>query len=266
MVTDHFGANEQLIQQFPKLKCITNFGVGFDAVAVDYASKKGIQVTNTPDVLTDDVADLAIGLLLSVARSIPEGDRFVREGSLSERSMRLTQSITGKKIGILGMGRIGQAIAKRAEAFRLHVSYHGPREKTGLVYPYYSKLEELAKNSDFLVVSCPGGEATRKIVSRKVMESLGSEGILVNIARGSVIDEAAMVELLQNGKLGAAGLDVFENEPNVPQTLLSMDKVVLQPHNGSATDQTRIAMGQLVLDNLEAFFAGKPVPNPVNQV
>ena len=227
MVTDHFGANEQLIQQFPKLKCITNFGVGFDAVAVDYASKKGIQVTNTPDVLTDDVADLAIGLLLSVARSIPEGDRFVREGTWSERSMRLTQSITGKKIGILGMGRIGQAIAKRAEAFRLHVSYHGPREKPGLVYPYYSKLEELAKNSDFLVVSCPGGEATRKIVSQKVMESLGSEGILVNIARGSVIDEAAMVELLQNGKLGAAGLDVFENEPNVPETLLSMDKVVL---------------------------------------
>ena len=135
MVTDHFGANEQLIQQFPKLKCITNFGVGFDAVAVDYASKKGIQVTNTPDVLTDDVADLAIGLLLSVARSIPEGDRFVREGTWSERSMRLTQSITGKKIGILGMGRIGQAIAKRAEAFRLHVSYHGPREKPGLVYP-----------------------------------------------------------------------------------------------------------------------------------
>jgi len=266
MVTDHFGANEQLIQQFPKLKCITNFGVGFDAVAVDYASKKGIQVTNTPDVLTDDVADLAIGLLLSVARSIPEGDRFVREGTWSDRSMRLTQSITGKKIGILGMGRIGQAIAKRAEAFRLHVSYHGPREKPGLVYPYYSKLEELAKNSDFLVVSCPGGEATRKIVGRKVMESLGSEGILVNIARGSVIDEAAMVELLQNGKLGAAGLDVFENEPNVPETLLSMDKVVLQPHNGSATDQTRIAMGQLVLDNLEAFFAGKPVPNPVNQV
>ena len=266
MVTDFSKAPKEFISLLPKLGCISNFGVGYDNVPIEHATDLGIQVTNTPDVLTDDVADLAIGLLLSVARSIPEGDRFVREGTWSERSMRLTQSITGKKIGILGMGRIGQAIAKRAEAFRLHVSYHGPRVKPGLVYPYYSKLEELAKDSDFLVVSCPGGEATRKIVSRKVMESLGSEGILVNIARGSVIDEAAMVELLQNGKLGAAGLDVFENEPNVPETLLSMDKVVLQPHNGSATDQTRIAMGQLVLDNLEAFFAGKPVPNPVNQV
>ena len=226
----------------------------------------GIQVTNTPDVLTDDVADLAIALLVSIARSIPEGDRFVREGIWKERIMRFTKSLSGKKIGILGMGRIGQAIARRAEAFRLHVSYHGPREKPGLVYPYYSNLNKLAEDSDFLIVSCPGGQATRGLVSRSVMEALGAEGILVNIARGTVIDESAMVELLQSGKLGAAGLDVFENEPHVPQELLTMDNVVLQPHNGSATNQTRIAMGQLVLDNLEAFFAGKPVPNPVNQV
>ena len=266
MVTDHLGASEKLIKLFPQLKIISNFGVGFDSVDVDYATQKGIQVTNTPDVLTDDVADLAIALLVSVARSIPEGDRFVREGIWKERIMRFSKSLSGKKIGILGMGRIGQAIARRAEAFRLHVSYHGPREKPGLVYPYYSKLEELAGDSDFLVVSCPGGEATRKLVSRNVMEALGPEGILVNIARGTVIDESAMVELLQSGKLGAAGLDVFENEPHVPQELLSMDNVVLQPHRGSATVQTRIAMGQLVLDNLEAFFAGKPVPNPVNQV
>ena len=169
-------------------------------------------------------------------------------------------------MGILGMGRIGQAIARRAEPFRLRVSYHGPREKPGLVYPFYSNLEELAADSDFLVVSCPGGNATHKLVNGDVMEALGPHGILVNIARGTVIDEATMIEMLQSGKLGAAGLDVFEKEPHVPEALLTMDNVVLQPHNGSATNQTRIAMGHLVLDNLEAFFAGKPVPNPVNHI
>ena len=266
MVTDHSKASVELISQFPELKCISNFGVGYDNVPVDYATQMGIRVTNTPDVLTDDVADLAIALLVSVARSIPEGDRFVREGVWKQKIMRFTQSITGKKIGILGMGRIGQAIAQRAEAFRLHVSYHGPREKPGLVYSFYSNLEELAADSDFLVVSCPGGDATNKLVNREVMEALGSHGILVNIARGTVIDEPTMIEMLQSGKLGAAGLDVFENEPHVPEALLTMDNVVLQPHNGSATNQTRIAMGQLVLDNLDTFFSGKPVPNPVNHI
>ena len=266
MVTEHFGTPRELIKQFKNLSIITNFGVGYDSVDVDYATQSGIQVTNTPDVLTDDVADLAIALLLSVSRGIPEGDHFVRNGFWNKDIMSFTQSVTGKKLAIVGMGRIGQAIARRAEAFRLNVAYHGPREKPGLVYPYFSNLEEIAAESDYLVVSCPGGDTTRHLVNRRVMEALGPEGILINIARGSVVEEKAMVELLKSGRLGGAGLDVFENEPHVPEELLSMDNVVLQPHNGSATVQTRIAMGQLILDNLEAFFAGKPVPNPINQV
>ena len=265
IVTEGF-ADKELIDTFPNTRVIASFGVGFDGIDVDYATQKGIQVTNTPDVLTDDVADMAIMLMLAASRGLCVGDRLVRQGEFEKGFKWLTQNVYSKKLGILGMGRIGQAIARRAEAFRLHVSYHGPREKPGLVYPYYSNLNKLAEDSDFLIVSCPGGEATRMLVSRSVMEALGTEGILINISRGTVIDESAMVELLKNGELGGAGLDVFENEPHVPQELLTMDNVVLQPHRGSATVQTRIAMGQLVLDNLEAFFAGKPVPNPVNQV
>ena len=259
-------ADQKLIEAFPNAGIISSFGVGYDRVDLDFSTAQGLQVTNTPGVLTDDVADMAMMLLLASSRELCVGDRMVRQGKFQEGFLLLSRHVYGKKLGILGMGRIGQAIARRAEAFRLNVVYHGPREKPGLVYPYFSNLEEIAAESDYLVVSCPGGDTTRHLVNCRVMEALGPEGILINIARGSVVEEKAMVELLKSGRLGGAGLDVFENEPHVPEELLSMDNVVLQPHNGSATVQTRIAMGQLILDNLEAFFSGKPVPNPVNQV
>ncbi len=266
MVTDHLGVSADLMGQFPNLEIITNFGVGYDSVDVKSATKNGIWVTNTPGVLTDDVADLAILLLLATARGLCEGDRFIRNGQWHDGPMRFTENIKGKRIGILGLGRIGQAIAHRAGAFGLSVSYHGPREKPEQPYPFVPNLVELAEASDFLVASCPGGSETRHLINQEVMLALGSEGILINVARGSVVDEPALVEALKQGRLGGAGLDVFENEPNVPEALLSMENVVLQPHQGSATNQTRIAMGQIIIDNLDAHFSGKPLLTPVNSV
>ena len=251
------------MRALPKLKLIACFAVGVDAVDVASATGLGIKVTNTPDVLTEDVADIALALILATVRRIALGDRFVRSGAWLAGAMPLTQSLRGKTVGIVGMGRIGQAIAKRCEAFGLAIAYQGPRDKH-LAYRYHADPVELATDCDIVVAACPGGDATRGIISRAVLEALGPDGVFVNIARGSVVDEPALVELLVAGKLGGAGLDVFADEPRVPAALLALEQVVLLPHVGSASHSTRNAMGQLVIDNVAAWVAQRPLVTPVN--
>ena len=256
------GIDDATMGKLPKLKTVSHFGVGVDSVDVAAAQRRGIAVTNTPDVLTEDVADIALALMLSAIRRVPQGDRYVREGKWLKGPMALTQSVQGKKVGIVGLGRIGKAIAKRCEAFNLEVEYHG-RNRQAVAYLYHADVVSLARAVDILIVAAPGGEETRGLVGKAALEALGPEGTIVNIARGSVIDEAAMIEALRSGKLGAAGLDVFDKEPQVPAELLALENVVVQPHVGSATHPTRTAMGQLVIDNLAAHFAGKPLLTPV---
>jgi len=257
------GINAATIARLPQLKVIAHFGVGYDSVDVQAARARTIEVTNTPDVLTEEVADLAIGLLIATVRRIPQGDRYVREGRWLKGPMALTGSLQGKRLGVIGMGRIGRAIAKRAEAFGLRIAYQGPNRKDDVAWPYFAGPVELARESDIVIAACPGGESTRGLVSRAVIEAIGPEGVFVNISRGSVVDEPALIESLEAGKLGSAGLDVFAGEPRVPEALVAMENVVLQPHVASATHQTRKAMGQLVVDNLAAHFAGKALLTPV---
>jgi hydroxypyruvate reductase len=257
------GINAATIAQLPKLGVIAHFGVGYDTVDVEAARARKIPVTNTPDVLTDEVADLALALLLATVRRVPQGDRYVREGKWLKGAMALTASLQGKTLGIIGMGRIGRAIAKRAEAFNLRIVYQGPNKKGDVAWPYFADPVALAKEADVVIAACPGGEATRGLVSRAVIDAIGPQGVFVNIARGSVVDEPALIEALQAGRLGSAGLDVFADEPRVPEAFFTMDNVVLQPHVASATHPTRKAMGQLVIDNLAAYFAGKPLVTPV---
>jgi lactate dehydrogenase-like 2-hydroxyacid dehydrogenase len=257
------GADAALIDSLPKLEIISSFGVGYDTVDVEAAKRRNVIVTNTPGVLNDAVADLAIGLIIAAARRIPQGDRFVREGKWGRQGLPLAQQVTGKRLGIIGLGRIGQAIAKRAAGFDLKIGYHSRHRVPDSPFIYYARLPDLAGNSDFLVAILPGGKATYHLVDEEVMRALGPTGILVNVARGSVVDEKALVKCLQEGALGGAALDVFEEEPIVPEALLTMDNVVLQPHVGSATHETRKAMGQLTIDNLVAHFAGKSPLTPV---
>ncbi len=261
--TGFHGATAELMDALPKTEIISCFGVGVDAIDLKAAAARKIIVTNTPEVLNDDVADLALALMLMASRRLGVGDRFVRDGKWLKGAQPLASKVSGKRLGILGLGRIGQAIAKRAEAFDMPIAYHNRKRVDGVQYRYYGDLAELAKESDFLVVICPGGAATRHIVNEKVMRALGPQGVLVNVARGSVVDESALVKCLQDGSLGSAGLDVFEDEPRVPEALLAMEQVVLAPHVGSATHETRNAMGRLTVDNLLAHFAGKPVLTPV---
>jgi lactate dehydrogenase-like 2-hydroxyacid dehydrogenase len=256
----HSGPPPEMIDRMPKLEIIASASVGYDGIPVEYARSKGIPVTNTPDVLNDDVADLAIGLMIMTARRLVASDRYVRAGLWpKEGEYPLAQRASGKRVGILGMGRIGKEIGKRAEAMNNTVAYHSRRPVKDVTWRHYPDLVELAKDSDFLIVIIPSTPETQKIVSKAVIESLGPTGILVNVARGAVVDEDALVEALKSGKLGGAGLDVFANEPQVPDVLFGMDNVVLEPHVGSATHETRRAMSQLVLDNLDAHFAGKPL-------
>ena len=257
------GIDAATLAKLPQVKLVTCFGVGVDAIDLDYCAKHGIAVTNTPEVLTDDVADLAVTLMLATLRKVAEADRFVRAGKWLKGPLPLATTVTGRKVGIVGMGRIGQAIADRCRAFKTEIGYFGPRRKP-VEGQYFSDLVELATWSDVLIAACPGGEATRKLVSAKVLEALGSNGHFVNISRGSVVDEKAMVALLLAGKLGGAGLDVFEDEPRVPAELFTLDSVVLQPHQGSGTAQTREAMGDLTVGNADAFFAGKALLTPVS--
>jgi lactate dehydrogenase-like 2-hydroxyacid dehydrogenase len=251
------GIDAATIGKLPKLKVIAHFGVGYETVDVDAARKHGAKVTNTPDVLTEEVADLAIALVLATLRRIPQGDRYVREGKWLKGAMPLAESVQGKTLGIIGMGRIGQAIAKRGLALNMQIAYQGPNRKATLPYKYFAGPVELAKEADVVMVACPGGEATKNLVNGAVLEALGPKGYIVNIARGSIIDEAALLAALQQNRIAGAGLDVFVDEPRVPEGFFALDNVVLQPHVGSATHTTRKAMGQLVVDNLAAHFAGK---------
>lgn len=256
----HSGPPPEMIDRMPKLEIIASASVGYDGIPVEYARTKGIPVTNTPDVLNDDVADLAIALMIMTARRLVASDSYVRAGKwLKGGDYPLAQKASGKRVGILGMGRIGKEIGKRAEAMNNTVAYHSRRKVADVSWQHYPDLVELARNSDFLIIIIPATAETSKIVSKAVIEALGPTGILVNVARGAVVDEDALVAALQSGKLGGAGLDVFVNEPQVPDVLFGMDNVVLQPHVGSATHETRRAMSQLVLDNLDAKFAGKPL-------
>ena len=257
------GAEAALIDRLPALRLLACFGVGVDAIDLGHCRLRGVRVTNTPDVLTEDVADLALGLLLAAVRRIAAGDRFVRDGRWLAGGMPLTASLQQRRVGVVGLGRIGRAIARRCEAFNTEIGYFGPRRKDDVAWPHFDDVVALARWADVLIAACPGGEQTRRIVSRAALEALGPDGVFVNIARGSVVDEAAMVELLAAGKLGGAGLDVFDDEPNVPLALRAMEQVVLQPHQGSATHATRDAMGRLVLDNVAAFVAGGPLLTPV---
>jgi len=257
------GMSADEMKLLPRLKLVACFGVGVDAIDVAYARSHGIAVTNTPDVLTEDVADMALALLLAAVRRIPQGDRFVREGRWLQGGMPVTRSMQRRRVGIVGLGRIGSAIARRCLAFNCEIGYAGPRQKPGVAFPYFSEVTALAHWADVLVAACPGGAATYRVVSRDALRALGPEGVFVNISRGSVVDQAAMIELLSSGELGAAGLDVFDNEPQVPAELIALDNVVLHPHQGSATHPTRTAMGQLVLDNVAAYLARRPLVTPV---
>ena len=248
-----------LIESLPKLEIISVFGVGYDGIDVAAAKRRGITVTNTPDVLNDCVADLAMGLTIAAARRLSEGDRYVRAGKWLKGPMPLATRVSGKRLGIVGFGRIGQTIAKRASGFDMQIAYHSRRPVADAPFKHYPSLVDLAKNSDFLVVITPGGKETFHLINEEVMRALGPKGILVNVARGSVVDEKALVKVLQEGALGGAGLDVFEDEPKVPEALFAMDNVVLAPHVGSATHETRTAMGNLCVDNLVLHFGGKPV-------
>jgi lactate dehydrogenase-like 2-hydroxyacid dehydrogenase len=258
------GCTAAMIERMPDLKAICSWGVGYETIAVGAARARGIQVSYTPEVLDACVADLAWGLLIAAARRTSAGDRYVKTGQWrSIGAFPLTTKVSAKRLGILGLGRIGAAIARRGHGFDMQVRYHDLGERPGVPYRYEPSLLELAAWADFLVVACRGGPATHHLVSAEVIGALGSKGILVNIARGSVIDQAAMVSALVDGRLGGAGLDVLEKEPAVPPELLSMDQVVLTPHVGSATRETRRAMGQLVLDNLDAFFRGGGLLSPI---
>lgn len=249
----------------PQVKVIAHCGVGYDGIDVAAATARGIKVSNTPDVLSDEVADFAIALTLATLRRIPQGDRYVREGRWErEGNMPLAQRMWGRSIGILGLGRIGLEIAKRCEAFKMDIAYHnrGPRD---VPYRYYDSLEVMAAAVDILVAIVPGGTGTRHLVNRDVLDALGPTGVFINVARGSVVDEAALIAALEDRRLGAAGLDVFADEPRVPQALKDMtENVVLAPHQASATHETRLAMGRLVIENLLAGVAGKPLITPVN--
>lgn len=253
-----------LMGQLPALEIVSIMGVGYDKVDVQAAIERKIPVTHTPNVLNDEVADLALGLMLSVARRIPQADRYVRDGSwATQGNMPLARKMSGARLGIVGLGRIGQAIAKRAAAFGMSIAYTGRTRRAELPYPYFPSARALAAEVDFLVVITPGGEGTRKMINREVLEALGPRGFLVNVARGSVVDEAALIDALQRNVIAGAGLDVFEDEPRVPQALRELPNVVLTPHMASATHETRQAMADLALNNLKAHFAGSPLLSPV---
>ncbi|MCU0820555.1 MAG: 2-hydroxyacid dehydrogenase [Beijerinckiaceae bacterium] len=256
-------SNDALFASLPNLKIVSSFGVGYDLVDAKAANARGIVVTNTPDVLTDEVADLAMGLLISTVRRLPQADQFLRKGLWLKSNFPLTDTIRGKTMGILGLGRIGKAIATRAEAFGLKIVYHGRSQQSDVPYPFYASLVDMAKAVDILMVIAPGGASTRRIVDRAVMEALGPKGTLINVARGTLVDEPVMVEMLTSGALGAAGLDVFEDEPKVPEALFALENVVLLPHVGSASVHTRNLMGQLVVDNVIALAEGRAPLTPV---
>ncbi len=249
--------------RLPRLEIIASFGVGYDHVDAAWAAEHGITVTNTPDVLTEEVADTAFGLLIAAVRRLPQAERYLRDGKWLTGNFPLSPSLRGRTLGVVGLGRIGKAIARRAEAFGLRVAYHGRTAQEEVPYLYYPTLLGMARAVDTLIVVTPGGEGTRHLINADVLGALGPEGVLINISRGSVVDESALISALRNKTILAAGLDVFADEPHVPQELLQMDNVVLLPHVGSASQYTRNAMGRLVVDNIKSWAAGTGPLTPV---
>ena len=259
------GADAALMQALPKLEIISTFGVGTDLVDLAAAAARGIHVTNTPGVLTEDTADFGFTLLLALARRVVEGDRFVREGKWLKGQLPASSRVFGRRLGIVGMGRIGQAIARRAGGFDMAISWHGPNPKPHLPYAYEPGLLGLARAVDYLVLACPGGRATEGIINAAVLEALGPDGMLVNIARASVLDEPAVIKALQDKAIAGAAFDVYADEPHVPEALLALDNVVLEPHSASGTVQTRKAIGDLLFANLQAHFEGRTLLSPVTK-
>lgn len=257
------GASAALMAKLPQLEIVSCYGVGTDAIDLAYARANGIRVTNTPDVLTEDVADIGIGLLLAVARKIPQADAYVRDGSWRKGNMGLVTRVCGKRLGIVGMGRVGAAVAKRAAAFDCTISYFDNRKRDDLPYTFVGDLLELASDSEFLIVTLAGGESTKHMINASILAALGADGIVINISRGSTIDETALLAALESSAIKGAGLDVFWNEPTIDERFLKLTNVVLQPHHASGTVETRKAMGQLVRDNLAAHFGGQTLLTPV---
>lgn len=243
----------------PKLGVIAINGVGTDAVDLVQAKARGVRVTTTPGVLTDDVADIGLGLILATLRKLALGDRFVRAGQWGKTAFPLGSKVTGKRLGIFGMGQIGSAIAKRAAAFDMPIAYSNRKPVEGSPHQFFSSLSDLAAWSEILVIAASASPATKGVVNRETFDALGPQGVLINVGRGSIIDEPAMVDALRDGRIAGAGLDVFAHEPNVPTELFALDNVVLLPHQASATLETRLGMGDLVLRNVQAYFAGEPV-------
>ena len=254
---------EALVKQMPSIRMVATCGVGYDNLPLPYLKEHGIKASNTPGVLNDAVCELAIGMMLGILRRIPESEAFVKSRTWSKAPFKLATTLAGKKVGIVGMGRIGQDLAKRLEPFKVEIAYSGPSPKQ-VPYTYYQNVKDLAQNSDVLFLACPATPDTDKMVDAQVLEALGPTGFLVNIARGSVVDESALLYALQHKKIAGAALDVFENEPNPNPSFLTLDNVLLTPHIGSATTETRIAMTNLAVDNLEAFFAQQPLLTEVS--
>jgi lactate dehydrogenase-like 2-hydroxyacid dehydrogenase len=256
-----YGVNAALMDSLPDLKLIACNGAGLDRIDLMEAKRRGIAVCHTPDELAEDVADGAIALTYAIMRRIVEADHFVRAGRWSKERMAPSRRLAGKTVGIVGLGKIGRVVAQRAGAIGMHVLYSGPKAKPAVPYPFVANLQELAERSDVLILSCPGGEATRHLVGQAVLEALGPDGYLVNVARGSVVDEAALIAALQERKIAGAALDVFASEPNLDTRFLVLDNVVLQPHSASITYETRAAMLARLLGDIEAYLEGRPFHN-----
>jgi lactate dehydrogenase-like 2-hydroxyacid dehydrogenase len=259
----HGRTEAALLDHLPNLEIISTYGVGYDNVDVGEAARRGIVVTNTPEVLNDEVADLTIGLLIATLRHIPQADRYLREGRWLEATFPLSPTLRERRVGIVGLGRIGKAISRRLEGNGVEIAYHGRAPQDDVTYAYYPTVVALAEACDVLIVITPGGLETKHLIDATVMRALGPQGVLINVARGSVVDEQALIEALRSGTILAAGLDVFEDEPRVPPELIELDNVVLLPHIASASVYTRKAMGQLLVDNLIAWFDGKGPISPV---
>ena len=254
---------EALVKQIPSIRMVATCGVGYDNLPLAYLKEQGIKASNTPGVLNDAVCELAIGMMLGLLRRIPESEIFLKSGAWSKTPFKLATTLAGKNVGIAGMGRIGQDLAKRLEPFKVEIAYSGPNPKQ-VPYTYYRDVKDLARNSDVLFLACPATPDTDKMINEKVLEALGPTAFLINIARGSVVDEEALLYALQHKNIAGAALDVFENEPNPNQAFLRLDNVLLTPHIGSATTETRIAMTNLAVDNLEAFFAQQALLSEVS--
>jgi lactate dehydrogenase-like 2-hydroxyacid dehydrogenase len=263
-VAGHGPVDSAIMSRFPKLEIVSSFGVGYDHIDAKWAGQNGVIVTNTPDVLNEEVADTALGLTLCTVRHLPQAEKYLRAGNWPKHGdYQLTPSLRDRTVGIVGMGRIGKAIARRFDAMKVPVVYHSRRAAADVPYKHYPNLLDMARDVNLIVVITPGGAATKNLINADVLKALGPEGILINVARGSVVDETALIEALKNKTILSAGLDVFAQEPKVPQELIDMENVVLLPHVGSASVETRRAMDQLVADNIISWFAGKGPLTPV---